>query len=405
MKRHLPFQNLDSDAWYRLTTHAAHAAWLLLLGGAIVGAWLWGGVDFKVYHAATRTWLQGSNPYDFAQVRAILETITGQSGNPYYYAPWFLFAVVPFSVLPFHLARAAWALCNGLLFWSGCRLAVKVLQWNLDGWRRPAAYISALYLFGWMTLRFEQAAIFIFVMLMAALVFWQRRMPWATGVCLVLAATKPQPAWIAIAALMLFGYMVFRPVVWTTVTAGFALLLIAAPLTVQWATLLFSSDARRGLAYTFDESADVAAVRINTTFFDWAASMKMPAYIAQTGYIAIALIVIFFVFTTVFRNRSLSDVASVGLVGSVLLAPYILQYDYVPLTFVLFYIYKTHRRSLTEYAVGLLLVVVFSVPLWEQPISDGYWIALLLGGALALRLVTGENIAAPADAQPASYSA
>lgn len=405
MRDHLPFQNLDNEAWHRLSTHAAYAAWLLLLGGAIVGAWRWGGIDFKVYYAATRTWLQGGNPYDFAQVRAMLEATTGQSGNPYYYAPWFLFVVVPFGGLPFHVARAAWALCNGVLFWAGCRLALKALYWNPGGWRRPAVYISALYLFGWMTLRFEQAGIFIFVMLMSALVFWRRRMPWATGACLVLAVTKPQPAWIAIAALMLLGYKVFRPLVWATVTAGTALLLIAGPLTVQWFTLLFSSDARRGLVYAFGESADITAVRINTTFFDWAGSMNMPASVAQMGYVAVALIVVYFVLTTVLRSSRLSDVVSVGLVGSVLLAPYILQYDYVPLTFVLFYIYKTHRRAWPEYVVGLLLIGVFSVPLWERPISDGYWIAVLLGGALALRMLTRKNVPATANAQPASYSA
>lgn len=385
MMTHLPFRGLERAAWERLATVAAATAWWLSLGAAVFGAWQLGGVDFRGYYAASHVWLQGGDPYDYAQVGAVLQAVTGRVGNnPFYYPPWFLFVVAPFGGLPFQMARFVWAVLNGVLFWLGCRLAVGALGWRVTGWQRRVAYLSALYLFGWMTLRFEQAAIFVFVCLVAALVFWQRRRPWRAGLCLVLAATKPQPAWFAIGALLLYGFVTFRPVVRAAVGTLVAVLVAATVSVPGWWRALTSPTYARGLAYKLDGPDAIVARRINTTFFDWAAWLGASEAVATAGYVVLFALVTGVLLYAVRQGAGLHHVTAVGLVGSALLAPYALQYDYAPLVFVLFFVYRQYRRKSAGWIALVPIVGAMSVPLWERPMSDGYWIALFLGLALAV---------------------
>jgi hypothetical protein len=66
------------------------------------------------------------------------------------------------------------------------------------------------------------------------------------------------------------------------------------------------------------------------------------------------------------------------------ISPYTLQYDYPMLALALFWVYwRLPQVAAKQRWVGLaILVFLFSVLLWEGPISDGYWIALGLGGLL-----------------------
>jgi drug/metabolite transporter (DMT)-like permease len=67
-----------------------------------------------------------------------------------------------------------------------------------------------------------------------------------------------------------------------------------------------------------------------------------------------------------------------------LLTPYALQYDYPPLVLALFWVYGAfpRGRSLQRWLALAVLVFVFSVPLWERPVYDGYWMLLGIAGLL-----------------------
>ena len=71
-----------------------------------------------------------------------------------------------------------------------------------------------------------------------------------------------------------------------------------------------------------------------------------------------------------------------------LITPYALQYDYPPLLLALFWVYRawSGARPWQRWASGVALVLAFSVPLWEHPIYDGYWI--LMGVLAALLLLS-----------------
>jgi hypothetical protein len=62
------------------------------------------------------------------------------------------------------------------------------------------------------------------------------------------------------------------------------------------------------------------------------------------------------------------------------ITPYALQYDFPPLTIVLFW-----STALANYAASkkiplLIISSIASVLIWERPISEGYWIVIGLCG-------------------------
>lgn len=82
----------------------AFSVFIVLSAALAVLAYSYGGVDFGVYYAAGRALLHGGNPYDYAQLSKEIVSVTGKLNNPYYYAPWFTWFALPFSLLSFHTA-------------------------------------------------------------------------------------------------------------------------------------------------------------------------------------------------------------------------------------------------------------------------------------------------------------
>ena len=67
-------------------------------------AYSFGGVDFGVYYAAGRVMLNGGNPYDYSQLAGEIVSSTGALNNPFYYAPWFAWAMSVLALLPYEFA-------------------------------------------------------------------------------------------------------------------------------------------------------------------------------------------------------------------------------------------------------------------------------------------------------------
>src|SRR3989304_9408 len=118
-----------------------------------------GGVDFGVYYAAGRIVLQGGNPYDYNQLFNEIISSTGKANNPYYYAPWFTWAVLPLALLPFKIARVVWAVINLILWVLGLKNLSKIMDWPPVGWRRWGIYTLAGIVFAWTTWSFEQVGV------------------------------------------------------------------------------------------------------------------------------------------------------------------------------------------------------------------------------------------------------
>ena len=76
------------------------------------------------------------------------------------------------------------------------------------------------------------------------------------------------------------------------------------------------------------------------------------------------------------------------LLVSFAITPYALQYDYPPLTIVLYWVMALSSRAGSIVIPALVLLLISSVLVWERPISDGYWIVIGLAG-LSLWVVRG----------------
>ena len=218
-----------------------YLASLILLAGLTYGNYRFaqeapGGNDFLPRWLGTRDWVtQGLSPYDPKISVEAQNIIYGRPANVQagedlanfaYPLPIVLF-ILPFSLLPYTLARALWMtvleLCLPVLILMGIRLA---------GWRPKPIGLGALMLFsviwypGFRAVILGQFAVIEAVLVTAALLAIQRRMDSAAGVLLALSLAKPQLVVLLIPFVLLWAWSRGRTslIVWTV---GASVLLVA----------------------------------------------------------------------------------------------------------------------------------------------------------------------------------
>jgi len=385
----VPFSRLKREEWERLADAATLFAWLLVLGVVIWAAFSLFGEDFRGYYAAATVWLHGGDPYDYAQLVPVLKMLTGFVGNnPYYYPPWFVVFMTPFALLPYPMARAVWIVFNAALLWVGMELTLRALDWPLSGWRRWSLFMAGGYLFGWMCLRFEQTGILIFFFFATALYLLRTDHLLAAGVAMSFLLTKPQAGYAALAVLLTFAWHRYRRAVESCFLTLIVLLGTSTVLVPRWYRHLLRPDFGAGLFRELNGPGQVVARRINTTFLDWRASFGVRGAAAWFLYLLVFLICAV-ALRYAYRQQVARDwtyLASLSVVLGFLLVPYALQYDYPPMLVSLFWL--LHRLgSLAGFrrrGTAGLIAGALSVPVWERPIYDGFWIPLALAAALLL---------------------
>ncbi|HEX8681408.1 MAG TPA: glycosyltransferase family 87 protein [Ardenticatenaceae bacterium] len=389
-----------SVRWRERANFAALVTWLLAtLMMAASALFFFGpeGHDFRGYYAAGRVFLAGGDPYEFYQIAEVLQETTGTVGNfPFYYPPWYAVVMTLFARLPYFTARVAWLACNVAAWVAGLFFLTRAMQWPPPSWSRWLLYLAATYLFAWTTWRFEQLGVMLFLLLAVSL--WAIRTErWAlSGAMLALMLTKPSISALIVAALLLWFARERR---WRAVL-GFALALVvlaivSAPLVPTYIRHLAEPGFTQGLTQDVGETDSAGSVRITTTFRAWLASFGVNGPVAAALY-GLSIVVGLAALLAVLRQgASPLTVASVAVVVAFWVAPYALQYDYPPLTIPLFLVVRDLAARVRErgwnavtLASGALLAGVLSVPLWERPISDGFWIAVGLAALLALHAVS-----------------
>jgi hypothetical protein len=126
------------------------------------------------------------------------------------------------------------------------------------------------------------------------------------------------------------------------------------------------------------------AVRLNTVLRDWLGQWGLAgvSYWVVWGLLAAGGGLAYWLAW----RRGADEVYLAALAGALglVLTPYALQYDYPPLALALFWIYDawSPMRLPGRWIVVAVLLGVFSVPFWERPVYDGYWIALGIAGLL-----------------------
>lgn len=393
-RRTFPFIRLTPEAWLRLLDFASLMAFLMLLAGMVWATFSIYGVDFRGYYAASKVLLDGGNPYDYQQVASVLFEISGRVGNnPYYYPPWFAMAIVPLALLfPFQQARIAWLIINVLLLWTGMHLSLAALEWEMRGWRRWLTYISLAYLLAWICLRFEQAGILLFFFLSLALWALRGNNYILAGIALALLLTKPSVTLLVFGILLLANWQRGNHRVIICTLGSLTILFIASTLVLPgWFLEPLKPDFGLGLAYVLDGPGVIVARRINSTFLDWSAALGFEGNPARVAYASLAVLCLLLIWRAFRRGDEMNYLASLGSALGLVVTPYALQYDYPILAFPLLWIYQAlvqtqgWRRLLSIAILG----VIFSVLLWERPMSDAYWIPL--GVSLLLIVLESED--------------
>lgn len=355
---------------------AAQLTFFFTLVGFGFIAFIGGGVDFRGYYAAATLVMRGGNPYDYAQLAPVLKELTGfQGNNPYFYPPWFCLFFTPLTIFSYQTARALWLFVNLVLFYLGLEYLRDALGWKVEGWRRWAAFLGAVVMFAAYCLSSEQAGILLLFGMAVTLRAIKQDRPALVGLGLVITATKPQ---VTILTVVLLGiWLLFRKpraVLWAS---GWliALVILASVAIPHWWEFE-RSGLGQGLMYQLDGADRIVSKRVNSTaydFFSHVFHIRSPLqYLAIAGIGLFGVGLVGFVW---YRFHDPAPLTASLMMLTLLVTPYALQYDYVPLTVALLWIFM-HMSLLqprTCVVVAAILLSSFSVLVWQEWSYQGYW--------------------------------
>lgn len=374
------------------TKHADFAAKLIffsVLAGLVFIAYAAGGVDFRGYYAAAVLVIRGGNPYDYSQLAPILAEVTGFAGNnPYFYPPWFTLFFIPFTLLPFQIARLIWLVLNGAFFYISLRTVQKVLDWDISGWRKWTVYLVATLLFAAYCLRSEQVGI-VLLLFLSALLFAVKHKNYAlAGLSLILFASKPQAT---IGVVLLIAVWMFvkqrRSFYWA---AGWTVgLTVLSTLAIPNWWLFDRSNFGAGLAYELDGPEQVAAVRLLSTLYDFSTHiLSISAPIQYILAAIISLLGVALLWIAWQQTGALVPTVSAALILTLLVTPYALQYDYVPLVVPFLWTLRQFRRldAIYRWGIVVLFTLSMSILLWQEWAYQGYLQLLAVAAAFAMAL-------------------
>ena len=358
------------------------AAFALFLVTSLSLAWLaysFGGVDFGVYYAAGRVMLNGGNPYDYSQLAGEIISSTGALNNPFYYAPWFAWAMSVLALLPYEFARLCWAVVNvGLWYWGLFNLS-KLIEWPPAGWRRWGAYLFATIIFAWSTWGSEQVGVTILFLVTVLLLSYQQSRQILTGFFMALILFKPNVTGFPglVLAAWLISRREWKPVISMIVSlSGF--LVISLFVSPGWYLALTQPDKLTGLSYTLNENGAAQTLRYVSTLPGWLASYGVTGVFACVIYVFAALLGIIFTICLVKKSKDMTALTAYSFLVNFALTPYALFYDYSVLVVTLFYLnarlsLRPMLTRLQRLMNGLAIASLFV----GDNISFRYWIVVI----------------------------
>ena len=362
-------------------TDSIALSFLIVLSLALaILAYSFGGVDFGVYYAAGRVFLRGGNPYDYGQLVQEIVSTTGKTNNPYYYAPWFTWAISPLALLPFGAARILWAALNFAAWFWGLFNLSKLIAWPPIGWRRWGMYLLVTFVFAWGTWGSEQVGILIFLILTIILLLHEQEKLFYMGIWMALLLFKPNitvfPAMALAIWLILRGK--WKPVISMT---GSLMLMVVLSLLVSpgWYLEFLQPDKVTGLSYTLGGSGTVQILRYTSTLLDWLSAYGIIGNTAYAIYAIAALAGLLVAVQAIYKARSITQLMAVAILVNFALVPYALFYDYPSLVLALFLVNaelskKTPLVWIQRLMNGLILCSLFI----GNNIAYRYWIVVLL---------------------------
>jgi hypothetical protein len=397
--------NTEDVSWTKRLNFAMLTVWLLVGVALSVFALVRFGKDFRGYYAAAEVLISGGNPYDYNLVAQVLLEVTGIMGNnPYYYPPWFLWIFLPLTALSFPIARVIWMAVNFILWNVGLWQLNKLTGWPRIGWQLYGLFAVTTCCFAWITWKYEQAGILVFVMLVLLIISIQEGKTIWSGIWMALLLIKPNITLIVVAGV---GLWLFRKGQWRTVLVAMVTLLvllsISTWITPDWYEPFLQEGFGQGLSVVLDGPDKVIGLRLNTTLLGWLTMLGVERQFHSLIYgISILLGVAVFLWT-VHKSSSPLQLISILLLISLALTPYALQYDYAPLAIALFWALSLCAFSYRALIAALILLgFIFSIIFWQENIAWGYWmvIDLIIMAILGLHQKTKFNQRSSSISQP-----
>jgi glycosyl transferase family 87 len=167
-----------------------------MLGVARFGLWA---MDFRVFHAAGRTWLAGESPYDRAALDEHFpreEQYLPAFASPPAAAPLYMGLALMSEAAAMRLLDILGLVAVGLLGWIAARMAREPIVPGLaPASPRVFLYFPALFAFSTFTIQtvwLGQVSLITATTLQAVWYCDRKQRPVAGGICLALASIKPQ---------------------------------------------------------------------------------------------------------------------------------------------------------------------------------------------------------------------
>ncbi len=317
--------------------------------------------DFLILYNADKALLHGVPLYDLSGQVALIARLADVSTQhvkllPYPYPPWYALSTLFLGALPYQNAALAWLILN--LGMAGLSLWLLTDGWN--GWLRLAAVGVGLF----------------FVPMLGLLIVGQYSAPVLLGVALFLFAVRREDLPLTVAALLL---MTFKPHIGLLLFVGCVVWLLGQAGTfgrraLRWAlvsgialfALGFLADSRWPLDYITSLLGYRALPGVSSCGLCASLSVALvrvaggQSNTLTAGWVSLVLLLgLGFWLGRGFRSR-LGDVhcwMAVVTLATLLVDPYLLNYDYILLLVPLLYLLQTARRRLARLVAGLVYLM------------------------------------------------
>jgi hypothetical protein len=300
--------------------------------------------DGRVFYAAGRAWLQGRNPYDYAQLATSVADMGLDLDNlPFFYPPNSAALLIPMAFFPVAIGKMIWIGFNLTAIALIVFVTVKLIQRAVPGEKGIlASGIMAAIIIGnpftshvvWM----GQTSLTAFAGVMGVWYFSQQQRWGLTGVCLAIASYKPQ-----LCLLIVLWYLLERNWRVLLTALGTASLMALYPMMVQGGPI--------NLLVAWKKSLTLDYRTLNSNFLGFDHKIGLQSLFEAAGItipnlmlIAIGLTVLLWLFRHQFNQEAILPI----LLGITLtFTSYCHDYDYVYVFPILtiFCIYICHNIS------------------------------------------------------------
>jgi len=365
--------------------------WLVDLGGRA------GASNYLCFWAAGRLALAGhaAAAYDWATVMGfqLAAVPHARFTLPWLYPPVLLMVVTPLAFLPYVVSAFAWLAATGAAYLAAAYATLH---------RRLAMLLAAGSPIVLLNIHEVETGFAVAALMGLCLAQIERR-PILAGMMLGLLTIKPQLG-------LLFPIVLIAGGRWrtfwsaTATVAGLVALTTAVLGTDTWREFLSTAPH----AFHADTEQQLCRWADIQTWYSLARFIGLSARIAWTFHITAAIAVSALVCWLWRRSASYNLKAAALIVGTLLVTPYVLMYDLVPLGFAVAYMAKEGLAQGFAKGERSLLLVTILLPLYPwiadggpplMPIALTVFLVFILVRSLGRRLVPRTGNKAPRDAR------